>query len=108
MHRPKAFTGGEFPIPETLSDGNERLLLIDDAMAVSAFAEAGQRLGTKMVCVRCFDPARALRAVLLLLDGCDDIGESSGSLGFCHDCYRDLAELQFHDAVLRVSKTTDS
>jgi hypothetical protein len=108
MSRVKAFNVGEIPIFESSSDGNDKLLLIDDAMFVSAFAEAGQRLGTELICVGCFDPARALRAVLLLMDGCNDVDESAGSLGFCHDCYRDLAERQFHDAVLRASKSTDS
>jgi hypothetical protein len=108
MRRLKAFNVGEIPISELSSDGDDRLVLIDDAIFVSAFAEAGQRVGTELICAGCFDPARALRAVLFLLNGCNDVDEAAGSLGFCHDCYRDLAERQFHDAVLRASKSTDS
>jgi hypothetical protein len=99
---------GELPIPEIASDSEEKLLIVDDAMFVSAFAEAGQRLGKSLVCIRCFDPARALRAVLLLLDGRDAVDESAGSLGFCHECYSDLAELMFHESVLRAAKSSDS
>lgn len=108
MIRSKAFTAGETPIPDMPSDGEDKLILIDDAMFVSTFAEAIRRRGKKLVCVRCLDPARALRAVLLLLDGRNTVDESAGSLGFCSECYRDLAELMFHDAVLRASKPNDS
>ena len=108
MSRRKAFTVDEIRLPEVSSDGDDKLLLIDDATSVSALAEAGGRLGSKLVCVGCFDPARALRAVLLLLDACNSVDESAASLGFCHDCYRDLAELQFHEALLRAAKSTAS
>ena len=47
-----------------------------------------------------------LRAVVLLVEGEKAAEESAGSVGFCCDCYRDLAELLFHDAVLRASKPT--
>jgi hypothetical protein len=108
MSRQKTFTLDSTPLPKIPLDGNDKLVLIDDAVFVSAFAEFGRRLGAKLVCVGCFDPARALRAVLFMLDGYDAVDESAGSLGFCHDCYRGLAELQFHDAVLRASSSTDS
>jgi len=39
--------------------------------------------------------------VLLLEEGNTD--ESAGSVGFCGECYRGLAELMFHSAVLRAS-----
>lgn len=105
MIRLKAFAGEELAIHEIAADGEDKLVLIDDAKFVSAFAEAGQRLGQQPVCVRCFDPARALRALVLLLEGQDSAGECSGSVGLCCDCYRDLAELLFHDAVLRASRS---
>jgi hypothetical protein len=91
---------------ELASDGEEKLLLIDDATFVSAFAEAGQRRGKQLVCVRCFDPARALRAVVLLVEGHHAKDKTAGSVGFCRDCYRDLAELMFHGAILHESKST--
>ena len=106
MSRSKFFAIDEFAYPELASDGEEKLLLIDDATFVSAFAEAGQRRGKQLVCVRCFDPARALRAVVLLAEGWNEDDEAAGSVGFCCDCYRDLGELLFHDAVLRASKST--
>lgn len=108
MSRSKAFTADETAISEIPSDRDDELLLIDDATFVSAFAEAGQRLGKMLVCVRCFDPAKALRAVVLLLEGRNRVDESAGSVGLCRDCYRDLDELLFHDAILRASKSTAS
>ena len=83
MIKLKASTTCEEPIHEMPSDGEDKLVLIDDAMFVSTFAEAIRRRGKKLVCVRCLDPARALRAVLLLLDGHNTVDESAGSLGFC-------------------------
>jgi hypothetical protein len=104
MVRWKAISADKIAPSELAADGEDKLLLIDDATFVSAFAEAGQRRGRNLVCVRCFDPARALRAVVLLVEGENAPEESAGSVGFCCDCYRDLAELLFHDAVLRASK----
>ena len=106
MSRAKPFADDESAYSELASDGEEKLLLIDDATFVSAFAEAGQRRGKKLVCVRCFDPARALRALVLLVEGHHAKGETAGSVGFCRECYRDLAELMFHGAILHESKTT--
>ncbi len=104
MNRWKAFSFDEITASEVRSDGDDKLLLIDDATFVSAFAEAGQRRGKQLVCVRCFDPAQTLRAVVLLVEGENAAEESAGSVGFCCACYRDLAELMFHDAVLRACK----
>ncbi len=104
MSRWKAFSFDEITASEARSDGDDKLLLIDDAAFVSAFAEAGQRRGKQLVCIRCFDPARVLRAVVLLIEDENVAEESAGSVGFCCDCYRDLAELLFHDAVLRAGK----
>jgi len=89
-----------------IADGEDQLLLIDDATFVSAVTEAGQRCGKQLVCVRCLDPGRALRAVVLLVDETAAVDEAAGSVGFCRDCYRELAELLFHDAVLRASGAT--
>ena len=80
---------------------DDRLLLIDDAVLVNSYADASNRLGMNQVCARCFDPTQALRALLLLLDTGERTGEVRGALGLCRECYRDLAELMFHHAVLR-------
>ena len=106
MIRSKPFTFEELTLPEIAADGEEQLLLIDDAIFVNQFAEAGQRRGRQLVCVRCFDPARPLGAVVLMVDDTTPFDESAGSVGFCGDCYRDLAELLFHDSVLRASKSS--
>jgi hypothetical protein len=108
MERLKSFSADELQFPETASDVEEKLLLVDDANFVSAFVEAGQRRGKHLVCVRCFHPERPLRAVMLLVDGTATADECSGSVGFCRECYRDLTELMFHDAVLRAAKSTAS
>ena len=108
MIRSKAFTAEEIAISEVPSDRDDKLLLIDDATFVSAFVEARGQVGKNLVCVRCLDPARALRALVLLLDEPNTTDESAGSVGLCCDCYRDLAELLFHNAVLRASKSSDS
>jgi hypothetical protein len=101
----KSFPADNLTAFEFSADGEDKLVLIDDAGFVSAFAEAGMAVGKKLVCVRCFDPGRALRAVVVLLDAWNAEDESAGSVGFCCDCYRDLAELLFHDAVLRATKS---
>ncbi len=105
MNRIKPYRGDEIAVGDVVADGNDKLLLIDDECFVSAFAEAGQRRGKKLVCVRCFDPARALRALVLLVNEGNPVSGSAGSVGFCCDCYRGLSELLFHDAVLRASKS---
>jgi hypothetical protein len=89
-----------------IADGEDQLLLIDDASFVSALTEAGQRCGKQLVCVRCLDPCRTLRAVVLLVDETVAVDEAAGSMGFCRDCYRELIELLFHGAVLRASRST--
>jgi hypothetical protein len=104
MIRFKAFADDKTVVSKIVPDGKDKLLLIDDAAFVGAFAEAGRRLGKQMVCVRCFDPARVVRAVVLLVEGMTSADDSTGSVGFCSDCYRDLAELLFHDAVLRAAR----
>ena len=106
MSRTKSFPADNLTAFELGADGEDTLLLIDDAGFVGAFAEAGLAVGKKLVCVRCFDPGRALRAVVVLLDAWNAEDESAGSVGFCCDCYRGLAELWFHDAVLRASRST--
>jgi hypothetical protein len=106
MVRFKAFADDKTVVSDVVRDGEDKLLLIDDAAFVSAFAEAGRRRGKQLVCVRCFDPARVVRAVVLLVEGMTPSDESSGSVGFCNDCYRDLAELLYHDAILRAAKPT--
>ena len=102
MIRSKTFTTEETAISEIVSDGDDKLLLIDDATFVSAFAEAGRRHGKNLACIRCFNPARTLRALVLLLEE-GNTDESAGSVGFCGECYRGLAELMFHSAALRAS-----
>jgi|ERR1700722_17534010 hypothetical protein len=104
MIRTKGFMAGQVASREANSDGEDQLVLIDDAKLVSAFAEAGQRLGKRLVCARCSDPAQALRAVVVLIEGQSTVGTSAGSVGFCCECYRDLDELLFHNAVLRASE----
>jgi hypothetical protein len=94
----------EMRISETPAESDEKLLLIDDASFVSAFAKASKRRGNSVVCVRCSIPHRELGAVVLMLDGGDMTGECVGSMGLCRECYRDLTELMFHDAVLRAAK----
>jgi hypothetical protein len=106
MIRTKTLAGGSPTNREVRPDGSDQLLLIDDAVFVSAFAEAHSRLGSNPVCVRCFDPTRALRAVVLLFDAQKGVDETRGGLGLCHQCYKDLSELMFHDAVLRASRPT--
>jgi hypothetical protein len=104
MIRSKAFSISRTDIPELSPQANERLLLIDDTMFVDEFVQAGKRQGMQLVCVGCNHPARPLRAVLLLLEGPNGADECAGSVGFCLNCYRDLNERMFHDAVLRASK----
>jgi hypothetical protein len=104
----KSFADNESGTDELTLDGEDKLLLIDDAQLVSAFAAAGQRRGAKLICVQCFNPARSLRALLLLLDEAEPAESPVRSVGFCGDCYRDLGERMFHDAVLRASKLSDS
>jgi hypothetical protein len=106
MVRFKAFADDKNSAAEIVPDGEDKLLLIDDAAFVNAFAEAGRRRGKELICVRCFDPVRVVRAVVLLVDGMTPADESSGSVGFCSDCYQDLAELLVHDAILRAAKPT--
>ena len=86
--------------------GDEALLLIDDAAFVRSYAEACNRVGQSLVCVRCLDPTQALRALVLLLDKKEGAREIRGGLGLCRQCYQDLTELMFHDAVLRASTST--
>ena len=100
----KSYLGNQPQIDETTGDGEEKLLLIDDARFVSEFAEAGQRQGKRLLCIQCLNPTRSLRALLLLLDETRPGGEPSWSVGFCCDCYGDLNRRLFHDAVLRASK----
>jgi hypothetical protein len=107
MIRTKAFTAGKSGDREVRPDDGDKLLLIDDAIFVSAIAEAYSRLGANLVCVRCFDPTQTLRAVVVMLDAETSVDETCGGLGLCRACYRDLAELMFHDAVLRASKLAD-
>jgi len=104
MIRSKALSINRNDSPEISAESDEELLLIDDSMFVSAFVRAGERQGKQLVCVACCHPARPLRAVLLLLDATDGADECAGSVGFCLECYRDLNERMFHDAVLRASK----
>jgi hypothetical protein len=94
----------EMRISETPADSDEKLLLIDDASFVSAFVKASERRGNSVVCVRCSIQHRTLGAVVLMLDGSEMTGECVGSIGLCRECYRDLTELMFHDAVLRAGK----
>jgi hypothetical protein len=104
MIRLKAASAGEMSLSENAEDRDDKLVLMDDVMFVNAFAQAAHRRGRAIVCVGCFDPSRALRAFVFRLEGPNIVDESSGSLGFCFDCYRDLMERVFHDSVLRASK----
>jgi hypothetical protein len=104
MIRTKAFDCNRIEISGNLPEADDQLLIIDDAMFVSALVEAGERHGKRLVCVACLHPARPLRAILLLLDEADGAGECAGSVGFCLECYRDLSERMFHNAVVRASK----
>jgi hypothetical protein len=98
---------GAFSIMTTTNEvrleQNEGLLLIDDVAFVKSYVAASNRLGVNLICVRCADPTHALRALVLLLDTQEEASEIRGSLGLCRQCYRDLSELMFHDAVLRAS-----
>jgi hypothetical protein len=92
------------PFSEDAIDRDDKLVLMDDLMFVNAFAQASNERGRAIVCVGCFDPTRALRAFVFRLEEPDTVDASAGSLGFCFDCYRDLMERVFHDAVLRAAK----
>jgi hypothetical protein len=108
MIRPKAFIHDQAAFPDNAGDGEDKLFLIDDAIFVNAFTEAGRKRGKDLICVRCLNPASALRAVVLLAHPTDPTDESAGSVGFCGDCYRDLAELLLNDSILRAAKPTES
>ena len=108
MVRLKALVADQTPVGEFHRDGEDQLLLIDDASFVNAFAEAAQRQGDRLICVQCADPDQALRALILMVDGENCPDEAAGSVGFCSGCYRDLAELIRHGAVLRATKSIDS
>ncbi len=95
-------------LSEQNRDGEDQLLLIDDADFVNAFAEAALRQGDKVVCVQCADPQQPLRAMILMMDRENIPDEAAGSVGFCSECYRDLAELIRHGAVLRASMLSSS
>ena len=105
MIRLDGLTWNDAQLSELTRDGEDQLLLIDDAAFVSAFAEAAMRQGEKVVCVQCGDPHQAVRALILMVDNENGSDEASGSVGFCSECYRDLAELIRHGAVLRASKS---
>jgi hypothetical protein len=106
MIRTNASTPSEQANPDARSEQDEGLLLVDDAAFVNSYAEASNRLGVNLVCVQCFDPTQALRALVLLLDKREGAREIRGGIGLCRECYRDLTELMFHDAVLRASTST--
>ena len=108
MIRPKAFIHNQAAFPDNAGDGEDKLFLIDDAIFVNAFTEAGRKRGKELICVRCLNPASALRAVVLLAHPTDPTDESAGSVGFCGDCYHDLAELLLNDSILRAAKPTES
>ena len=103
MIRFKAAIGCTMPFSQDPLNRDDKLVVMDDVMFVNAFAHAANQRGRAIVCVGCFDPTRALRAFVFRLEG-DTVDESAGSLGFCFDCYRDLMERVFHDAVLRAAK----
>ena len=75
---------------------DETLVLVDDMVFVNEFARGAHQRGRALICVGCFDPARALRAFVFRLEAPDLVDESAGSLGFCFDCYQDLMERVFH------------
>ena len=108
MIRLNKVAAGEAKLPELNRDGEDQLLLIDDAEFVSAFTEAALRQGDKVVCVQCADPHQTLRALVVMIDRQTSADEAAGSVGFCSECYRDLAELIRHGAVLRASMLSSS
>ena len=108
MSRAKSFASDHTTALDAVTDGEDKLVLIDDATFVSAFAEAGQRRGKHLVCVRCSDPTQTLRALVLLVCAKNSDDELAGSVGFCRECYRGLSELLFHEAILRATKPAAS
>lgn len=104
MVRLNGLNWGDALLPELNRDGEDQLLLIDDADFVRAFAEAASRQGDNVICVQCGDPNRSVRAVIVMIES-ESTDEAAGSVGFCSDCYRDLAELIRHGALLRASKS---